>query len=401
MRAYQEAKNLYQQQGLPIPEEIEALSQSIQGTGKHPHREDIIKESQALFKMTSDMDRLRRSIIGTTFKASSLSWFVSYEFQTEIIERLAHALAHPFTIDETTIEYFSKRVEHYWKEHNTVAVKAASMLPFVLDDVQKLLPLLESPLLPSIRTQLVHIVAQATLLAGILHFDISAFDRSREYCDLACQAALEINESKMGALALARKSFAWSYDNDQYDKAFQCIEAAKQLVEKEPKQEIAPMWIAAIEAEIHAKRGDYHTCLRTLPVSQDVNSRSAEYSTWAHFDSFALMSYQGACFVQLASLSDVPEHIITDAQRALSQAISHMPTRHLRFPTLAFDLALTSCYRRDIEQARQYINTAYEAIQDRQSAVYVKRFDTLKQILKRSREKKMQELSEYVHSLQL
>ena len=40
VQAYQEAKDLYQQQGLPIPEEIEALSQSIQGTGKHPHREE-------------------------------------------------------------------------------------------------------------------------------------------------------------------------------------------------------------------------------------------------------------------------------------------------------------------------------------------------------------------------
>src|SRR5262249_44381487 len=106
-----------------------------------------------------------------------------------------------------------------------------SLVPFAIDDLSRLVALLERPLTPSNRVRLEGIVARAALAVGAFLWDTGSYDRSRAFLRTAIDAARNANDTTIEAVAWGWSSFGWTYDTSRTDAnvyALHCAQAGRQ-----------------------------------------------------------------------------------------------------------------------------------------------------------------------------
>ena len=327
------------------------------------------------------MDQLRRQILVQTLKGTGVAIFASQDtvFHSEIAERLAQALTRPSSIDEKTLLYLERRVETYWQDRNDVALSAWNLLPYVIEDLQKITTLLEGSLRPTVRTHLHSIAGTAAMLIGELHYDMSNYAQARSFQKLAITAAHEANNAALEAVAWGRNSFAWTYDG-RPNEACNSIQRTHRLAWS--VNSTVRAWLAAVEAEIHAHLGDREACLRAIKEAANVEDEKyrPRDSYWIHFDQSLFAGYQGASFLRLSRLGH--QDLIQNAQAALQNGLDLLdPSMKRRQPTLFVDLAGTYVQQQNIEQACGCAIKAVDIATQINSKVSVQRLLTLRATL--------------------
>jgi DNA-binding SARP family transcriptional activator len=297
------------------------------------------------------MDQLRRQLLVQTLKGTGVAIFASQDIalHSEIAERLAQALTRPSSIDEKTLVYLERRVETYWQDRNDVALPAWNLLPYVIEDLQKITALLEGSLRPAVRTHLCSIAGAAAMLIGELHYDMSNYAQARSFQKIAITAAYEADNAALEAVAWGRNSFAWTYDGGLVE-ARNSIQQTHRLAWS--VNSTVRAWLAAVEAEIHAHLGDREACLKALKGAANVEDgkHRPKDNYWIHFDQSLFAGYQGVSFLRLSSSGH--QDLMQNAQTALQDALDLLdPSMKRRQPTLFVDLAGTYVQQQNIEQA--------------------------------------------------
>jgi transcriptional regulator with XRE-family HTH domain len=107
----------------------------------------------------------------------------------ELLERFYRALKKPSTLDDRFLNYLQFHTEDYWRDHYYASLASYDLFGYAREHFQKIVQLLEGPMLPAIRTRLCSIAGGAALLIGALLFDMADYKGSREYFGAAIKAA--------------------------------------------------------------------------------------------------------------------------------------------------------------------------------------------------------------------
>lgn len=313
---------------------------------------DIMKGAENNVEELHFMDYKRRQISIQGAKiALGLASFP--HLPTDLLaQRLLVALDHQSLPDVGTIQYLQERIEHYWEQRQTGKLGPV-LVPYVTEDLQRVMILLEGSLLAHIRTELSIIVGNLAMLLGELLFELNLYPEARSYYKIAAIAAHEANNFLLEAVIYGRRSLTWIYQN-QLKAALLCVQHGRSLALHDDH---ITVWLSAMEAEIQAKRGNQSDCLISLASAarlQDLPEQHPFY--WTHFDVSLLAGYEGACFLELAKP--------IEAHRALTLALESLDTStNRRRPRLLVDLARSYVQQEEIEEActvsLQAINLLY------------------------------------------
>jgi tetratricopeptide (TPR) repeat protein len=327
------------------------------------------------------MDRLRRQLVGQVLTGTCAVLLASHNLalSSELAERLTKALNKSSYIDEKTLLYLEKRIETYWQDRNAVPLPIPNLLPYALEDLQRLTMLLEGSFLPTVRTHLCTLTGTAAMLIGELYYDMRKYAQARTFQKLALTAAHEANNAALEAVAWGRNSFAWTYD-DHPREALHSIQQAQHLAWS--VNGTVRTWLAAVEAEIEANLGDREACLKALRAAEhgETPKHHPQESYWIHFDPSLLAGYQGVSLLKLSPFGHHP--FVQDAQTALQTALDLLdPSMRRRQPTLLVDLAGTYVQQKQIEQACECAQRAIDIAKDLHSNVLLQRLLTLRNML--------------------
>src|SRR5258708_13042394 len=102
--------------------------------------------------------------------------------------------------------YLERCEEHYWQDRHGAVLASSDLLSYVIEQLQRVITLLEGSLLPSVRTRLCCIASGIAQLVGHLLFDMGEFASARNFHQLAIKAAQEGNNQPLEAVAWGRIS---------------------------------------------------------------------------------------------------------------------------------------------------------------------------------------------------
>jgi hypothetical protein len=305
-----------------------------------------------------------------------MGWLFGFNDRVDAMERLARALAGACRIDSVTLDYLDERFVGYWQDYHVTKLPASELVPYALDDLNRVSGLLESSLSPSSRARLNAIAARAATVVGALLWDMRAYARSRDCLRMAITAARDVNDRGMEAVAWAWSSFGWMYDSptiDSWRTALNCARAGREL---RPSESTTGSWLAAIEAEIHANVGDRSACLLALhdaAKATDLASSSPDWY-WSRFDEAGLAGYRGVCHLRLRGAGE--------AREALGEALELLDSsEQQRRLTLLIDVARAYAMEDAIEEACVHARDAMRMAADFRSPVKAQRLQPLRQDL--------------------
>lgn len=341
--------------------------------------QSIIEEDNQL--EGQDMDQLRRQATRQIVNIAGAAFFMpdTLSLTSDVAERLSRVLGKSSHVDKRTIFYLKKRIEGYWQDRNAVTISTRDLLPYVVEDLQKIIDLLSMSLSPKLRANLCSIAGVAAMLIGELFYDLGDYGQARIFHETAITAAHEANNVTLEAVVWGRKSFAWSYD-DNLEQALNCVQRARTVAHS--ANTIIRTWLAAVEAEIQANLNDRESCLKALRdiTYEEDQSSPREECYWIHFDPSLAAGYHGVSFLRLAGFGH--SDLIENAQEALIDALNLLaPSMRRRQPTLLIDFSSTHIRQKNIEQACDYALQAMSATTQIQSRVIVLRLLALRKDL--------------------
>jgi transcriptional regulator with XRE-family HTH domain len=253
---------------------------------------------------------------------------------------------------------------HLWQVF-ALARSKRLVYPLVRDQLSLLTGQLEQTRTARARQQLCVIACELFQLAGEIFFD------SNRYTDAACcytfaaDAGREARSYDQWACALTRQAFIHMYEQ-QYAQAASILSAAAEVARHGDSQLSTRHWIAAVQAQAHAGRGDLDSCQRALDTAGKVLDLAGPASPggWLRFDGSHLAEERGTCYLALGRAAP--------AETALTEALGQSVSLRRR-GSLLTDLALAGIQRKDLDQLLRYGHDAIDLAEQTQSSGYVGR----------------------------
>ncbi|MEV1008779.1 transcriptional regulator [Streptomyces sp. NPDC049881] len=201
-------------------------------------------------------------------------------------------------------------------------------------------------------------------LAGEIHFDSNRYADATHSYSLAANASKEAGDYDLWACALTRQAFIGLYERE-YGATVPLLQSAEHVAQRGDRQLATRHWVAAVQAEVFAKLGDYDSCRRALDRAGEVEALSGTVHNggWLRFEGSRLAEERGACFVALGR-ADLAEAALTDA---LKQPLS----ARRRVGVLA-DLATLGIQQRDADMILEHTRSVIELYRQTKSG-YVRR----------------------------
>lgn len=255
------------------------------------------------------------------------------------------------TVDASDLDDFERLNSHLWQVYSLAKSKRA-IYPLVQEQLTLLTSTLRQRQTEASHQRLCALTGDLFQLAGEVFFDVNRYTDAAHCYTLAASASKQAEAHDLWACALTRHAFISLYEHD-YDGADPMLQAASRLADRGDSELSTRYWIAAVQAEVHAGRGDLNACNRALDAAEAVHDLSGRVHNggWLRFDGSRLAEQRGACYTRLGRF-DLAETALTDA---LTQRLSSR-----RRGSVLTDLALLGVERGDVEQALRYGNAAYE-----------------------------------------
>jgi len=300
----------------------------------------------------------------------------------ELLDRFHRALEKPSTVDTRMLTYLQTHAEGYWRDHYHASLVSSDLLDYVREHFQRIVKLLDGPMLPTARIRLCSTASETALLVGTLLFDLADYIHSREYFRASIRAAQEANHHTLQAVGWGWMSLSWTYGGN-LQEALVCIQTARSLAVLSDSITVRT-WLAAIDAEAQAKLHNYDACRKSLDEAERIedSERAEQVHYWTSYDRVQFEGYEGTCYRLLYQHGNVRTYAyLTNAQLALKRALTETDPVVARLQSVFLsDLAGTYVQQKEIEEA---CRLAQEALQVNapQSQMVVQRVLALRQEL--------------------
>jgi tetratricopeptide (TPR) repeat protein len=322
---------------------------------------DEVKRRQFLKSVTA--------AAATTLPVAGLSGGLS----EDILGRLTRALAGSHRVDATTMDYLDHRIAGYWHDYHVTKLPGQNLILFAMDDLSRVVALLERPLTPSSRLRLEGIAARAALAVGAFLWDTRSYSRSRDFLRNAITAARNANDTTIEAVAWGWSSFGWTYDISRDESGIQALHCARAGRQVCRTNGAVGSWLACVEAEVQANLGDQSAsvdALRDAMLSSHV-STAGEYGDWSRFDDSGRAGFLGVCMLRLGRYSE--------ARDALQESLALLnPSEGQRRLTLMIDIAQANAKDGAIDEACANARHAVRMAADLKSPVKAQRIQPLR-----------------------
>jgi transcriptional regulator with XRE-family HTH domain len=254
-------------------------------------------------------------------------------------------------VDDADLDDFERLNSHLWQVYSLARSKRA-VYPLVREQLELLTNTLKRPQTEASHKRLCVLTGDLFQLAGEVFFDANRYTDSAHCYTLAASASRQADAYDLWACALIRHSFISLYEHD-FNGAAPMLDAAGRLAQRGDGELSTRHWVAAVQAEVHAGRGDLNACNQALDTAEAVHDLRGPVHNggWLRFDGSRLAEQRGACYTRLGRF-DLAETALTDA---LTLRLSSR-----RRGSVLTDLALLGVERGDIDEALKYGDAAFE-----------------------------------------
>jgi tetratricopeptide (TPR) repeat protein len=286
----------------------------------------------------------------------------------EATQRVVSTLKRPGGVDASTVADMEAATAAYRRGYRQLSVR--NLLPQAEGQVQVVEELLVGSLKPTLRRRLTATAAEAhTLVGTMLLMDLYAFDAAWWQLSEARSAAREAQARELEAFVLGAMAFNAGYAGRRAEAIDLIIEARN--VARAADGPRTRGWLAAVESELRARRGDARGCLAALADAecalQDLDQRDPR--PWigvGAFDAAKLKGYYGLCYLQLQQ----PQQAVSE----LTTAVNALdPTLRKHRCTALADLATALIQLGEVEEGCRRASQALTLAMELRHAVSVDR----------------------------
>jgi tetratricopeptide (TPR) repeat protein len=255
------------------------------------------------------------------------------------------------TARNTSAEAHERMNSHLWQVFSLSRSKRA-LQPVVREQLCELASSIRNTTSYREHRSLCAVAGSLFQLAGEIFFDSNHYAEAAHCYTLAAAASKEAEDFDLWACALTRHAFIGLYERE-YGDTIPVLETAERIATRGDGQLSTRHWVAAVQAEVYARLGDYDACRRSLDKAEQVLSLGggAHNGGWLRFDGSRLAEERGTCFVALDRF-DL-------AEAALSEAL-RQPLSARRKGSALIDLAAIGVQLRDIDRVSTYARSAIE-----------------------------------------
>jgi transcriptional regulator with XRE-family HTH domain len=191
--------------------------------------------------------------------------------------------------------------------------------------------------------------SQVALLAGRLSFfDLRDPMGARAYYGMALDAAREAGDPHLSAVTLGHMSFV-SAAGGGFTAALDLLEGADRYASR---LTILPSWLAAVEAEIHAKAGETKASLDAIDRAENALIVAHEVPAWMdYYDQTRLKGFKGFAYLTAGKPAE--------ARAALSEALAGLDASAVKqCAVFLTDLATIYVHEGEIDQGAELASQA-------------------------------------------
>jgi transcriptional regulator with XRE-family HTH domain/tetratricopeptide (TPR) repeat protein len=284
-------------------------------------------------------------------------------------ERLDIITSHPSYVDEEAINDLATITRSYWTLSKNASI---DLLSGVAGHFTTIAQLLKEPHPTPIYEKLCALASENALLLGKTFHDIREYDLAWEYYKFSLKIAQDTLNTDLWANGVGRIALLLIYWGQPQHALPLLHEAQKKEIHN---QRLKP-WLSAIEAEIHAMRGNIDDCKRSLERAKSVQLPTSllddTYATG--FNPSRAEGYEGACFVRLHQ----PDLALPALEKAFSLCD---PTSLRRRSTLLADRGTVYAQLGDVQTACSLILQALDMTAQTKSLVVLQRIYKGREVL--------------------
>jgi tetratricopeptide (TPR) repeat protein len=226
----------------------------------------------------------------------------------------------------------------------------------------------------AVRRQLCSVAAQLAGMMGSVEFDLYRPAKAGAYYDVALTAADQAGDPALSAWVLGKRSYLLVYEGDTVG-ALRAAEGASTFASRcTPTTEQA--WLAVLEAELHATRGDAPSTQAALRRADHAMCKAQLQARRPGIDYFTperLSAYKGSCYMLLGQAIPAQEH----SREALSLLPSNAHSRSF----VVLDLATTFVQQGEVDRACCSAGGLLNELTDAWTPRLARRVATFRQLL--------------------
>jgi tetratricopeptide (TPR) repeat protein/transcriptional regulator with XRE-family HTH domain len=306
-----------------------------------PEAHDIISTEPYKELETLDIIRSRRQalqdILGLACTALTLSPYTL--LSPERGERLTQAVIAPSRVDADVVSDLACITERYWR---LCANSSLDLLSGISGHFSTSIQLLKDSHPTPIYRQLCSLAGENAQILGKTLFDMREYTLAWAYYVYSVKAAQEAHNADLWAVGLGRMALLLIY----YGQTPQALPLVQEAQQADIQQACIRSWLAAVEAEVHARLGNDDACRWALDVSKSITASTpfGDDSYFTGFNPSRQSGYEGACFMRLQQ----PQRALPALQDALNQL---EPSAIRRRSTLLTDIGAAYAQLGDVQSA--------------------------------------------------
>ncbi|HEU5230772.1 MAG TPA: helix-turn-helix domain-containing protein [Ktedonobacteraceae bacterium] len=275
--------------------------------------------------------------------------------------RLEWATTHTSYLDNAALDDLSAITASYWSLSKNASVE---MLSGISGHFATLVQFLKDAHPDRSYQRLCSLASESALILGKTFHEIKEYDLAWTYYKFALKVALDSGNRDLWAAGIGRVALLLIYWGEPHH-ALPLLHEAQRTP---PDDQRISLWLAAIEAEIHAIMGNKDTCLRLLDQTKAITlpASLADDRYWTGFDPSRAAGYEGACLMRL--------HQPTLALPALERAFALCePTFPRSQSMLIADMGTIYAQLGEPKEACRFLQQALDMTMQTKSLVVVQR----------------------------
>ena len=368
--------------GMPLP-----LRQALGLTGDSPGRSksasngaltgvpadtfDLVQLAEAIGRNGSNVKRREVLTLAATLGGAAAV------AQSEVWERLAYALTNQTALNEASVREMEARSAGFHRLEEIVsAPQLLKGLTVQLREVSTLLGGTSSDPKDELRTRLLTVAGESSVLAGWAASDIGDSATARNFYDTATKAAKEAKDPAIIACSLAYRSYIPSARGANGRARVLLTEALELVAQATSPGTLA--WIAARHAEESAHLGDRAQALISWQSAEEAYSvtDTDEDRVWTRFlDQNRFDSYRIATLAKVGKLEEAHE-----VAAALLTRLSQ-PDRK-KAAIIFEDMARAHLARGAVNEASKLAKSGLGVLRETEFTMWLPRYDAIAQALR-------------------